>query len=119
GRRAKFPPNALALNWRVVLAGFGRVHDVPECFEIIGAAILIFEVIGMFPRVTTQNRNSLGSADAFAHQWIVLVGRRNNLQVSFVPDQPGPTAAEAPDPRGLEFFFEGIKVAKSCLDIVR
>src|SRR5262249_50436348 len=81
----------------VVLSGFGPVHDVPKGFEIISAAVLVLQVIGMFPNVAAEHRYAFGAADCLTHQWVVLVGRGDDLQFPLVRNQPGPAAAEAAD----------------------
>src|SRR5437868_9263423 len=52
------------------------VHDVPPGLEIFGAAIVVFEVIGMFPDVVAKNgEQALGDR-------IVLVRRGSNLHLA-------------------------------------
>ena len=56
----------------VSLADFVPIHHVPEGFEVFGAAILVFEVVSVFPNIATQN----GNPRFFVHERIILIGRR-------------------------------------------
>src|SRR5262249_16795853 len=54
----------------VTIADFGPIHHVPPCFEIVGAAVLVFKVIGVLPDVVPK-QNTLA-----VHQRAVLVWPR-------------------------------------------
>src|ERR1041385_3441724 len=41
---------------RILTSDCVPVHDIPPCLEIVGTAILVFEIIRMFPHVDAQNR---------------------------------------------------------------
>ena len=98
----------------VSFADFVPIHHVPEGFEVFGAAILVFEVVSVFPNVATQNRNPR----FFVHERIILIGRRTDFQLAVsVDEQPNPSAAKPGNAGGFEFFFEGVKAAKSRLNI--
>jgi hypothetical protein len=70
GERASgFPSNELAPAFRCrslrslflgcrfeVLAYCIPVYDIPNCFQIIRPAILVLEVVGVFPNVDTKHR---------------------------------------------------------------
>ena len=60
---------ASAFGVLVSFADFVPIHHVPEGFEVFGAAVLVFEVVGVFPNVTTQNRNP-----RFSDERIILIG---------------------------------------------
>ena len=64
------------------------VNDVKKCTNVVGAPILIIEVIGVFPNVEAKNRSS-----AF-HEWIVLIRRALDDKLSIVNAQPGPATAQ-------------------------
>src|SRR5580704_2994463 len=68
---------------------FFPVCQVPPSRQIFGTAIVVFEVIGVFPNVVTENgEESLGD-------WIVLVGRAHDLNTAIgFTSQPDPSAAE-------------------------
>src|SRR5579872_4316056 len=111
--------NAIALLGRFVNAGdFGPIYDVPKRLEILSAAVLVFQVVGMFPNVGTENGPAFHPGNRLAHDRIVLVGRGDDFQLAVVHHQPGPAAAEASQASRLKFFLEGIKTAKRGLDIV-
>lgn len=91
----------------------------------------------MFPDVATQNGNPRFSDERiiliggachplpcvenhrfFVHEGVILIGRRVDFQLAvLVDEQPNPSAAEAGNAGGFEFFFEGVKAAKGCLNI--
>src|SRR5699024_11948929 len=52
--------------------------QIPESCYVIGTAVLVFEVISMFPNINSQN----GRAGTFGyiHQRVILVGRGANTQ---------------------------------------
>ena len=50
----------------------GPGDDVPPSGNVVGAAVLIFKVVGMLPDVQTQNGSLAGGEGA------VLIGRRRN-----------------------------------------
>lgn len=45
----------------VVLGHFWPVHNIPECLEVIGSAVLILQIIRVFPDVASQDRLTLGA----------------------------------------------------------
>src|SRR5690606_4389745 len=63
----------LSASGRVVL-GYGvPVDDVPEGLDVVGAAVLVLEVVGMLPHVEPEDRR------VTVHQRAVLVGSRVEL----------------------------------------
>src|SRR5208282_5606643 len=109
--------NALLLLRLVIFGDLVPVHHVPEGLEIFGPAILVLEIVGMLPDVAAEKRLAFDAADSFAHQGVILVSGRNELDFAMVDDQPGPTAAEPAHAGGLELFFEGVETAEGALDI--
>src|SRR5258708_10510697 len=92
------------------------VHHIPESSEILGAAILIFEIIRMFPNVHSQQGNAFHFG--YIHQWVVLVGGRADLQLAVFHDQPGPATSKTAYTGGIEFFFESIEAAEGSMNII-
>ena len=71
----------------IVLGYFGPVDESPPGFEIIRPAILILEVIGVFPHIAAKQRGQ--------REGSILVGGLDNAQSSVpVINQPGPAGAE-------------------------
>src|SRR5437660_6352414 len=64
------------------------VHDVPPGIDIIGAFVLVLQIIGVFPDVDTDDRYLA------VHVRTILVGGAENLKLAIGQDQPGPAAAK-------------------------
>src|SRR5262249_35440124 len=109
---------ALLFGRFVVYCDFSPVHDAPERLEVIGAAILVFEVVGMFPDIATEDRFAFGAGDRFAHERVVLIGGGDDFQLAIVYDQPGPTAAESAHTGGFELFLESVETVERGFNIV-
>jgi len=62
------PPTNLFLRRRVSAADFVPVERVPPGCDVVGSPVLIFEIIGMFPDVKTEERGL-----AF-HDRAILIG---------------------------------------------
>src|SRR5437016_10836583 len=77
------------------------VDHVPPRRDIIWPAVLVLEVVRVFPHV--QPHNGLLSL----HRGIVLVRRARDREPPIpLIDQPGPSRAESPRARGGELFPE-------------
>ena len=100
----------------VVLLGLIPVEDVPPGFEVIGAAVLVVEVVGMFPHIESEDGLAFDAGDSFAHGGVVLVCGRTDLEFALVDDQPDPAGAEATGACGLELLFEVFDAAERCDD---
>ena len=62
------------------------VDHIPPGVQILGAAILVFKVVGMLPDIVAHHRILT------IHERAVLVGGRDNLELSTrVEHKPGPT----------------------------
>src|SRR5215212_1781435 len=97
----------------VVLRNLRPVNDVPPSFDVIRAAVLVIQVVGVFPDVHTNDRF------VAVHQWTVLVRRGHDFQFSvFVFDQPCPAATKATGAGGGELFLQGAKAAEGRLNVV-
>src|SRR5215469_7026451 len=108
--------NFLLFAGSVVFRYFIPVDHFPEGPEIIGTFVLVFEIVGVFPNVDTQDWCTLDFG--YIHQWVVLVGGRTDLQLAVLDDQPGPAAAKTGETGGIEFLFEGIEASKGRMDII-
>ena len=85
----------------------------------IGAFVLIFQVVSVFPNVGTEERRAFATGDGFAHKRIVLVRRGNDFQFATVRHEPDPAAAEATETSGFKLSFEFIKAAEGRRDVRR
>ena len=83
------------------------VYDIPPRFDVIGPAVLIIQVIGVFPNVEAEKWC------ISVHERTVLVRGGYDLKFStFVFNQPRPTAAEATYPSGSELFLKCIETSE-------
>src|ERR1700691_912996 len=72
-----------------VARGDGRpVHDVPPRVEVVGAAVLVLEVVGVLPDVDAEQRDLAGG------DRVVLVGAADHGEAVGVEHEPGPAGAE-------------------------
>lgn len=90
---------------------FFPVDDVPDGVEIIGAAVLIFQIIRVFPNVYTKD------GGLSFRQRIVLIGGAGDGEFAvFADDEPCPTGTETGKTRGFELCFEFVKAAERGVD---
>ena len=93
-------------------ATFGPVDDVPPRVDVVGAAVLVVQVVGVLPDVDAEQRR-LAVADR-----VVLVGGRDDREAGAVVDEPGPAGAEAADAGVLELRLEVVERAERGVDRV-
>lgn len=112
-----FESLALALKrFLVIFLDSVPVNNVPDSFEVIGATVLVEEVIGVLPDVHTEDGGAGAFCDAF-HERVILVGSGADAQGFVVVDaEPNPAAAEACDACGFEFGLEVGEGAEGFLD---
>ena len=93
------------------LVDFVPVHNVPPGREVLGAAIVVFEIVGVFPNVVAENgEQALGD-------WAVLVGRADDLHCAAgFAGEPDPSAAELFDTSLVELGLEIFEIAESFID---
>src|SRR5262249_43652551 len=76
-------------------------------------AILIFQVIRVFPYVDTEDRRSA------VHKRTVLIWRGNYFKGAIlVLDQPRPATAETADTSSTKFFFKLIEATERGFDVI-
>ena len=75
------------------------VDDVPPRREVVRAAVLVVEVVGVLPDVDAEERHLA------LHQRRVLVRRRLDGEPAAVGDEPRPAAAEALDAGVVDLSF--------------
>src|SRR5262245_6478394 len=98
-RGASESPMALSRHG-VVIGGLGPVDDGPPGFDVVRPAVLVLEVIGVFPDVETEN------GLAAVHPRRVLVRRGLDHELAVADEQPRPARPESPDARGSELGLE-------------
>src|SRR6267378_7988814 len=97
----------------VALVDFFPVDYAPPSLQILGGAVVVFEIVGVLPDIVAED-----GIEAL-RDGIVLVGSGDDFYFAFcVACQPNPSAAELADTGGVEFFLEGFEVTESLLDHV-
>jgi len=93
---------------------FFPVDYVPPGREVFGAAIVVFQVVGVFPDVVAENgEQALGD-------WVVLIGRANDLHLAArFAGEPDPAAAKLFGASVVELGLEIFEVAEGFIDDVR
>src|SRR5262249_56234653 len=71
------------------------VHDVPPRVDVVGAAVLVLQVIRVLPDVDAEHRRLA------VHHRIVLVRRALDGNLAALVHHPRPAPAQAADPRLL------------------
>jgi len=85
---------------------FVPVDDVPPRGEVIGAAVLVLEVVGVLPNVVEQDGiNAL-------REGRILVGSADHLELACLEDQPAPAGAKLLGGGLVEGLLEGLEVAE-------
>ena len=79
----------LFLSVGVILSDLRPVDDVPPSLKIFRPAILVFQVVGVFPNVQTEE------GLAAVHDGVVLIGRGFDGEFAVANEQPSPAGAEA------------------------
>src|SRR5215470_15536322 len=104
-----FPhPNARS----VVLPHRIPIYHVPPGFDVIGPAVLIFEIISVLPNIEAQDRR------VPVHQRVVLIWSRNDFEFFvLILDQPRPAAAKTSCASGSQFLFEIVEAAECRFDV--
>src|SRR6516164_2269968 len=100
-RRARIvrgPPSAAGGG--VELVRVPPVDHVPPRLDVVGAAVLVLEVVGVLPHVEPEHR-----PPAF-HDRVVLVRSRLDRKLAVLERQPRPARAEAAGPGGGELDLE-------------
>src|SRR6516165_671181 len=83
------------------LVDFGPVHYVPPGGEVVGALVLVLEVVGVLPDVVAED-----GVKALA-QRRVLIGSGDDFELAALNDEPAPAGAELLGGGFIKGFFEG------------
>src|SRR6266478_508898 len=111
--RAFANESAKLISVLVVLGDCVPVHHVPPSFDVVGPAVLVIEIISVFPNIHSEDRR------VSVHERAVLVRGGYNFKFStFVFNQPRPTAAEATGPSCGELLFKCIETSERGFDII-
>src|SRR5438876_9629376 len=91
----------------VVLCDGVPIHPVPPSLKVIGASVLVIEIVGVLPGVDAEDRR------VAIHQRTVLIWRRNTFELSIlVFNQPHPPATKTAHASSSKLLFEFIKAAE-------
>src|ERR1700680_3268883 len=90
------------------------VDHVPPGREIVGAAVLVLEIVGMLPHIITHDGIQA------VHQRAVLVGSGYDRELAaLVEHEPCPAGAETLDARIVEGGLELVERAEGLLNSAR
>src|SRR4051794_7372258 len=101
---------------RKTFRDFGPINHIPESRDVIGAAVLVIQIVGVFPDVETQNWRAADAGRGLAHERAVLISRGTNRQLAAIDDEPRPTAAESCGAGLRELFLEFFKTGEGAAD---
>lgn len=87
------------------------VDDLPDGSQMVGTAVLIVEIVGMFPHVDAHERLEVMTNGVAAVHFL-----RDDKLTVFVGGEPHPTRTEECSTLLLEFLLEGIKRTKLRVD---
>src|SRR5271165_1221470 len=86
------------------------IHDVPPGIDVIGSAVLILEVVGVFPNVHAEH--SLPTSKVLR----VLIGGGVDGEFAILYEQPRPAGTETAHASSLELLLKAGKGAESRAD---
>src|SRR5882757_375627 len=82
------------------LVDLSPVHDVPPGGDVIGPAVLVFQVVRVLPDVDAED------GLLALHQRAVLIRGAFDHELAALIDHPGPATAEAADAGFRQLFLE-------------
>src|SRR5829696_18882 len=94
----------------VPLRDLAPVDDVPPRVDVVGALVLVLQVVRVLPDVDADQRRLAG------RERRVLVRRADDRQPAAVVDQPGPAGAELVDAGLLDLRLEVVERAEGGVD---
>jgi hypothetical protein len=85
-------------------AGLPPVRDRPPAVKVLCTAILVFQVVRMFPNIADQKHRFLQSGHA------LVIGQRKNFEgvLSCIGDEKRPPGSELPGRSVSELVAEGL-----------
>ena len=100
-----------------ICSGDIPVDDIPKCGNVVGATVLVVEVVGVFPDVEPENRCAGAGASNFTHEWVVLIGGGANAECAvFFFAEPCPAGSESGGCGFGKGFFHAVKRTEVALD---
>src|SRR5580704_16869686 len=99
------------LGGAIAFGDFRPVHDIPPSLQVVGAAILIGQVIGVLPNVVGEKR----ALAVHEHAVLVRAGLDGELAVARDGDDY-PTGAKYPQTRGVEVGLKLLQPAEVTVD---
>src|ERR1039457_3634748 len=87
------------------------VDGVPPGGEVVGAAVVVFQVVGVLPDVVAED-----GVEAIG-EGTVLVGGGDDGELAGLENEPAPAGAELLGGGLVEELLEGLKVAEVGLDL--
>src|SRR3954467_8218038 len=106
---------ALLRRGEVVLFGLRPIDHIPDGLQVIGAAVLVVEIVGVLPHVHAEDWRAFDAGDGLAHDWAVLIRRGADLQLATAHVEPDPARAETAHACGCEFLLKLREVAEGAL----
>lgn len=118
--RLAAPERLFADCGEVVFLGGIPVYDIPKRGDIVGAAVLVEEVVRVLPDVDHEDAAAFDASNGFAHQRAVLVGRRRDRELFIRGDKkPGPAGTKAGRRGFVKFLLQLCEAAKGRVDSLR
>jgi hypothetical protein len=109
----------LAGEFLVAVGDVVPVDDVEEGGDVVGAAVLVFQIIGVFPDVDAEEwrvGGTAGSSCADGDGGVLIGGGEDGEFFIGTHHEPGPTAAESGEGGFGEFVFEVGEVLEIFID---
>src|SRR5690349_1164479 len=94
------------------LVNLRPVDDVPPRVDVVGPAVLILEVVRVFPDVDAED------GLLAVHHRVVLIRRAFDHELAAVVDDPRPAAAKPSDRGGFELLLELVEAAERAVERV-
>jgi hypothetical protein len=108
-----------SIHGRRIVCGDGvPIDNLPERLNILGAAVLVAQVVRVLPHVKAKDRNTWFSDEA-SHERVLLVRKRRNKQLSIlaVDREKSPTTTKALDCSVIKGLLHCIEFAKVGIDL--
>ena len=88
------------------------IHNPPQLAQVLGATILIIEIVGMFPNIKGEN-GAEAVGDGVVGAGVLADGKLTSV----IGLESDPSGAEDADAFGFKILLEGVKSAPLGLDL--